>query len=351
MTAVAVPLYRRCPAEWGWRPATRSCPQTAGDGGHQVPDRSVVCRLAGRELDSNSVELAFLTSGFECCKAVFLRVSASCRYNMQASAFFLFGCGFLSACCLATVPGHAVQTRSSAQSLLPSPTNYDPWKDKSDRLVLKVPPDITLVEDQASRAPNLQTGREESIDKCYEACWRYAGCTHITYTEMTKFCYLKQGVPDVSPSRGAVTVSLCLLRGAGTQNDTSIPPVRVSSLGSCAGTCQETPSCSHYTYRKDTHLCYMKPGRPNTYVSPDEMVGLPCTYYERASEARNRRTIENTKDVTECRKMCREDPECTHFSYNRHSQCFLQDGEMQLYDVPEAVTEYRTCECKIPVAR
>lgn len=266
---------------------------------------------------------------------------------MQAfSWFFALACGLLSACSPAVVPGHAVRTRSGA---LPSQLNYEPKKDKSDRLVWTVPPDLAVELNKISLAPNTGTAAMGSIEQCYWKCWEDPACTHISYTELSKYCYLKKGVPEMRDSNGTKTVRLCVLRNATSNNASSVRPVRASSLGSCAGMCQESASCSHYTYRTDTHTCELKTGRPSTSSRPKEIVGIPCLQRGKTSSAKVHRTIGGVSAPQECARRCRGDPQCNHFSYKlSQHECLLQSGEMAFQDDPDGATGPRSCECKIP---
>ncbi|PHJ23776.1 microneme protein mic4 [Cystoisospora suis] len=267
--------------------------------------------------------------------------------NMQpVSCFFAVACGLFSACSPAVVPGHAVRTRSG---LLPSSTNYEPSKDKSDRLVWTLPPDLAVETNKFSGAPNCFAGPVDSIEKCYWNCWEDPCCTHISYTELSKYCYLKKSVPKVSDSQGTKTIPLCVLRNARTSNSGTVPPVRASSLGSCAGMCQESSTCSHYNYYTETHMCELKTGRPMTTTTPKGIVGLPCLHRGKASTAAVHRTIGSVNAPQECARRCRGDPQCTHFSYKHwQHECLLHSGAISLQDDANVSAGTRSCECRIP---
>lgn len=257
---------------------------------------------------------------------------------------------------------------------------------------------------------------------CQKWCRDSPECTHATYDRSTKFCYLRTGhSPRLSSSDGLFTFTneceipddsgLYSYDSEGEQSssgDDGLLEQLVSQLGdcfrpkdtgswssnikeqtiyegdspllsmkACQDVCRSTEGCTHFTYDRDTKVCYVKEGTPHWEDRRNGMSATrdcggdlgsllssvsssdgtqedsskteeQCMYTLTTSE--NPKIISGVKKegLASCYSWCRQKPDCTHFTYTEDTKmCELRSGEKVTFSPSKKKTLIMR-GCKIP---
>lgn len=203
---------------------------------------------------------------------------------------------------------------------------------------------------------------------CMEKCVNEPSCTHFEWDRIDNKCFLKAINTEVGKVNEYRNIACQVTRPnpypTGTYRDLSradywlkqgedyagedIKAVKAPDVQGCAKSCDDTETCTHFTYSYSSKNCWLKFGSPDDKRAlPDDIKAvrglgiqrketvtkndLTCTLSlidtTFASDSNDLLTVDNVFDHKGCVAKCAETSACTHFTFDFDgSRCLLKKG-------------------------
>ncbi|PHJ24371.1 pan domain-containing protein [Cystoisospora suis] len=229
--------------------------------------------------------------------------------------------------------------------------------------------------DIGSTTGSMKEANVISLEACQELCRSTDGCTHVTFGQKSKRCYVKGGQPnwrnvwfDLSTTRNCdlskeTQQAVCFKSDIGS----TTPEVRVvkvdlgaamKSVKGCQAECQKINNCTHFTYNENSKNCYLKSGKPQWREYKGDMSGSrdcdildpSCFMDDLASRTANikEEIIDGGSlipSLLACQDLCRSTSNCTHVTYNsRSKKCYVKGGSTSWFVTSGDISMRRDCK-------
>nr|ACY68624.1 micronemal protein MIC4 [Toxoplasma gondii] len=253
--------------------------------------------------------------------------------------------------------------------------------------------------DVGSMTADLEEPMEaDSVGACMERCRCDGRCTHFTFNDNTRMCYLKGDKMQLYSSPGDRTGpkscdSSCFSNGVSYVDDPATDVETVFEISHpiyCQVICAANPLCTVFQWYASEAKCvvkrkgfykHRKTGVTGVTVGPREFCDFGGSIRDReeadavgsddglnaeatmanspdfhdevecvhtgniGSKAQTIGEVKRASSLSECRARCQAEKECSHYTYNvKSGLCYPKRGKPQFYKYLGDMTGSRTCD-------